>query len=196
MPHSGLENPVFECMRQIPFACELHLDAPAQRDMRHDVETHPHPSSTATVLRNASSSHAPALSLAPPELHCSCAPRLRRLTIWGKLSLYSLYGAIMGSSSKSTGAPLPFFRLVLSMASAQTVGVAQLARAPDCGSGGRGFESLHPPQQNPAADLLCQLSRFSFPEDKTRCLRNGPIAAQTSASDDAVHAGRRNDCKL
>ena len=26
------------------------------------------------------------------------------------------------------------------------VGVAQLARAPDCGSGGRGFEPLHPPQ--------------------------------------------------
>ena len=25
------------------------------------------------------------------------------------------------------------------------VGVAQLGRAPDCGSGGRGFESLHPP---------------------------------------------------
>jgi hypothetical protein len=27
-----------------------------------------------------------------------------------------------------------------------TVGVAQLGRAPDCGSGGRGFESLRPPQ--------------------------------------------------
>ena len=26
------------------------------------------------------------------------------------------------------------------------VGVAQLARAPDCGSGGRGFKSHHPPQ--------------------------------------------------
>ena len=26
-----------------------------------------------------------------------------------------------------------------------TVGVAQLGRAPDCGSGGRGFESHHPP---------------------------------------------------
>ena len=25
------------------------------------------------------------------------------------------------------------------------VGVAQLASAPDCGSGGRGFESHHPP---------------------------------------------------
>ena len=27
------------------------------------------------------------------------------------------------------------------------VGVAQLVRAPDCGSGGRGFESHHPPHQ-------------------------------------------------
>ena len=26
------------------------------------------------------------------------------------------------------------------------VGVAQVVRAPDCGSGGRGFESHHPPQ--------------------------------------------------
>lgn len=26
------------------------------------------------------------------------------------------------------------------------VGVAQLVRAPDCGSGGRGFETRHPPQ--------------------------------------------------
>ena len=28
------------------------------------------------------------------------------------------------------------------------VGVAQLVRAPDCGSGGRGFESHYPPQKN------------------------------------------------
>lgn len=28
------------------------------------------------------------------------------------------------------------------------VGVAQVARAPDCGSGGRGFESHHPPHEN------------------------------------------------
>src|SRR5262249_9181156 len=35
------------------------------------------------------------------------------------------------------------------------VGVAQLGRAPDCGSGGRGFESLHPPHPFP----------LSLPED-------------------------------
>ena len=37
------------------------------------------------------------------------------------------------------------------------VGVAQLVSAPDCGSGGRGFESLHPPhsflQASPLAGL-------------------------------------------
>ena len=27
------------------------------------------------------------------------------------------------------------------------VGIAQLARAPDCGSGGQGFNSLYPPQE-------------------------------------------------
>ena len=32
---------------------------------------------------------------------------------------------------------------------AQTVVVAQLVRAPDCGSGGRGFESHHPPFRKP-----------------------------------------------
>ena len=35
----------------------------------------------------------------------------------------------------STGYLVPFM-----------VGVAQLVRAPDCGSGGRGFETRHPPQ--------------------------------------------------
>ena len=29
------------------------------------------------------------------------------------------------------------------------VGVAQLVRAPDCGSGGRGFKSHHSPQKAP-----------------------------------------------
>ena len=37
------------------------------------------------------------------------------------------------------------------------VGIAQLVSAPDCGSGGRGFESLHPPhsflQASPSARL-------------------------------------------
>ena len=30
------------------------------------------------------------------------------------------------------------------------VGMAQLASAPDCGSGGRGFKSLHPPFNGPS----------------------------------------------
>jgi hypothetical protein len=33
------------------------------------------------------------------------------------------------------------------------VDVAQLVRAPDCGSGGRGFESHHPPHIAPVAQL-------------------------------------------
>ena len=34
------------------------------------------------------------------------------------------------------------------------VGVAQLVRAPDCGSGGRGFETRHSPQKNCETPLL------------------------------------------
>jgi hypothetical protein len=36
--------------------------------------------------------------------------------------------------------------LVLSKNVNYVVGVAQLVRVPDCGSGGRGFKSHHPPQ--------------------------------------------------
>ena len=47
------------------------------------------------------------------------------------------------------------------------VGVAQLVSAPDCGSGGRGFESLHPPHfSSPRAAKSC-IIRF-------RC--DGPLA--------------------
>ena len=58
------------------------------------------------------------------------------------------------------------------------VGVAQLVSAPDCGSGGRGFESLHPPLaglwQNPvrvlffiysgSEDVLCGWNCLYLPE--------------------------------
>ena len=37
-------------------------------------------------------------------------------------------------------------RKLQALYNACTVGVAQEVRAPDCGSGGRGFESHHPPQ--------------------------------------------------
>lgn len=35
-----------------------------------------------------------------------------------------------------------------------TEDVAQLVRAPDCGSGGRGFDSRHSPDRNTASALL------------------------------------------
>ena len=45
------------------------------------------------------------------------------------------------------------------------VGVAQLVRAPDCGSGGREFDSLHSPQAN--SEGICnekrKLFNFHFP---------------------------------
>src|ERR1035441_5098189 len=41
------------------------------------------------------------------------------------------------------------------------VGVAQLGRAPDCGSGGRGFESHHPPQV--PSDLPMPMRKASWP---------------------------------
>lgn len=41
-----------------------------------------------------------------------------------------------------------------------TVGVVQLVRAPDCGSGGRGFEPHLPPQENKKSRLSSLL--FSF----------------------------------
>ena len=36
----------------------------------------------------------------------------------------------------------------------KTVGVVQLVRAPDCGSGGRGFEPHLPPERNKKSRLL------------------------------------------
>ena len=46
------------------------------------------------------------------------------------------------------------------------VDVAQLVSAPDCGSGGRGFESLHPPhsflQASPLAGLEVSLPPYNI----------------------------------
>ena len=43
------------------------------------------------------------------------------------------------------------------------VGMAQLASAPDCGSGGRGFESLYPPCMGDAAGRVrrCRYGIFA-----------------------------------
>ena len=40
------------------------------------------------------------------------------------------------------------------------VGVAQLVRASDCGSEGRGFKSLHPPHPSPEGDEMGCLAPF------------------------------------
>lgn len=40
------------------------------------------------------------------------------------------------------------------------VAVAQLVRAPDCGSGGRGFETHLPPFFTPLVDKNCSISGF------------------------------------
>ena len=37
------------------------------------------------------------------------------------------------------------------------VGLAQLVRAPDCGSGGRGFDSHNPPQNEGTQESLCAI---------------------------------------
>ncbi len=41
------------------------------------------------------------------------------------------------------------------------VGVAQLVRAPGCGPGGRGFDSLHSPQFAPRCRMAQSVSVFS-----------------------------------
>ena len=40
--------------------------------------------------------------------------------------------------------------------------VAQLVRAPDCGSGGRGFESHHPPKKRSLAPFFILITFVNF----------------------------------
>ena len=42
------------------------------------------------------------------------------------------------------------------------VGMAQLASAPDCGSGGRGFESLYPPYPGLSQGTSLVKNRFEY----------------------------------
>ena len=57
------------------------------------------------------------------------------------------------------------------------VGIAQLVSAPDCGSGGRGFESLYPPCKEQSAGLrdriylLNGLSPSGKAQDFDSCIR-------------------------
>ena len=52
---------------------------------------------------------------------------------------------------------------------AYTVGMAQLVSAPDCGSGGPGFESLYPPLQVVPAELI-GLSPSGKAQDFDSCI--------------------------
>ena len=52
------------------------------------------------------------------------------------------------------------------------VGVAQLVRAPDCGSGGRGFKSRHPPLSKPPQRQ--QLAAVLFFKCKSICRLEAP----------------------
>ncbi len=56
------------------------------------------------------------------------------------------------------------------------VGMAQLASAPDCGSGGRGFESLYPPSAN-ACQQMILVYRYAVMEQ-------GHMAADLSLEDE------------
>ncbi len=50
------------------------------------------------------------------------------------------------------------------------VGIAQLVSAPDCGSGGRGFESLYPPQIVPEKETG-SLSPYLYPLGYSQAVR-------------------------
>ena len=59
------------------------------------------------------------------------------------------------------------------------VDVAQLVRAPDCGSGGRGFESHHPPQVEANFLLFILLGRSQAVRQRAldpRCAGSNPAA--------------------
>lgn len=55
-------------------------------------------------------------------------------------------------------------------------GVAQLVRASDCGSEGRGFETLHSPQNK---NVQCETGRFSF--EVIAILGNDPLEQITNS---------------
>ncbi len=71
------------------------------------------------------------------------------------------------------------------------MGVAQLVRAPDCGSGCRGFESLYPPHRRSGIGKRSQ-SLISFSAQGCRqVVRQGTLTPSSAGSSPAVPA--RND---
>ena len=66
------------------------------------------------------------------------------------------------------------------------VGVAQLVRAPDCGSGCRGFESHLPPHKR--GDRGHPGPLFSFPLGRRQVVRQGTLTPSSAGSSPAVPA--------
>ena len=69
------------------------------------------------------------------------------------------------------------------------VGVAQLVSAPDCGSGGRGFESLHPPQRKfSGSDVLSGPTNFPLVLGCSQVVRQGTLTPSLAGSSPAIPA--------
>src|SRR4029079_16448734 len=70
------------------------------------------------------------------------------------------------------------------------VGVAQLVRAPDCGSGGRGFETRHPPHA-PSENVREVVQRIDSFAPMSR-LASPPLASARSNPADTLAGLRRH----
>ena len=73
-------------------------------------------------------------------------------------------------------------------ASSEYAPVAQLVRAPDCGSGCRGFESLYPPHKKPGLGNL-PIPAFLFPiQGCSQAVRQGTLTPSLAGSSPAIPA--------
>ena len=61
------------------------------------------------------------------------------------------------------------------LVSDNVVGVAQQVRAPDCGSGGRGFKSHHPPHSLLFARMAELVDALDLGSSTVRCVGSSPI---------------------
>ena len=70
------------------------------------------------------------------------------------------------------------------------MGVAQLVRAPDCGSGGRGFESHHPPHVNFFLDSRPVILVYSVTLGCSQAVRHSTLTAAVAGSNPASPASQ------